>query len=143
MRSVISFKLSVVSLMLACLWACTPVEKPPQLTFTPGAPFVVTGETFDAGVFRANYPTGWRVISGQASTPTTVIFVAPNNAALIMLSLSPIDAPPAIDTSVEMRSTTQAVALDARSIAVYGTAPVSEWDSFSQTLEAVLASVAR
>jgi hypothetical protein len=120
---------------------CLPVQKPPQLTFTPGAPFVVTHETFDAGTFRVSYPAGWRVITGQASAPTTVIFVAPGDSALIMLSLSPIDAPPILETGVEMRSETRTMALGDVEIEVYGTAPASEWESFSQRFEALFASI--
>jgi hypothetical protein len=120
-----------------------PVAKPPQLSFTPGAPFVVTDETFDTGVFRVSYPAGWRVITGQANAPTTVIFVAPGDAALMMLSLSPIDAPPTLETGVAMRSETRTIALGDVEIEVYGTAPASEWQAFTQTFEALFASLAR
>ena len=140
MKKVISYQLSVFSLLLLC--ACVPVEKPPQLTFTPGTPFVVTDEVFDAGVFRVRYPAGWRVISGQASAPPSVIFVAPDDAALMMLAVGNIESPPILNTDVELLTETRTIELNGLTLTAYGTAPADEWDSFMQTFERVLASLA-
>ncbi len=120
---------------------CMPVEKPPQLTFTPGTPFVLTGEVFDAGAFQVRYPAGWRVISGQASAPPSVIFAAPGDTALIMFAVGNIETPPTLSTDMEMRSETRPIELGDMTMTAYGTAPAAEWDSFMQTFEGVLASL--
>jgi hypothetical protein len=134
----------VISLWIICVLfaGCVPIDKPPQLTFTPGASFVVTDETFDAGVFRVNYPQGWRVITGQASAPPSVIFAAPDDTALIMFALGEIESPPTLNIGVEMQSETRTLEVGGIAITAYGTAPVDSWETFIQTFEDVLTTVA-
>ncbi|MFN8371684.1 MAG: hypothetical protein U0694_02245 [Anaerolineae bacterium] len=117
------------------------MEKPPQLTFTPGAAFVVTGEIFDAGVFRVQYPAGWRVITGQASAPPSVIFAAAEDQALIMLAVGAVESPPALNTDIETRSETRSIEHGDITLTAYLTAPAAEWDSYVQVFETVLASI--
>jgi hypothetical protein len=141
MRKIIGYRLSVISLLILCTVGCVPIDKPPQLTFTPGASFVVTDETFDAGVFRVRYPQGWRVITGQASAPPSVIFAAPDDTALIMLAVGEIESPPTLNTGSEMQSETRTLEVGNITFTVYGTASVAEWESFIQTFESVLATL--
>jgi hypothetical protein len=145
MKRAISFQLSAFSLFLLILWGflvgCVPIDKPPQLTYTPGAEFVVTDETFDVGAFRVGYPQGWRVITGQASAPPSVIFAAPDDTALIMLAVGEIESAPTSNAGVEMQSEVRTIEVDDITITAYGTAPVDGWESFIQTFEDVLATV--
>ena len=131
----------IVLILFVLCAGCIPVEKPPQLTFTPGAAFVVTGETFDAGVFHVQYPADWRVITGQASAPPSVIFAAPEDQALMMLAVGAIESPPVLNTDVETRSETRSLEHDDLMLTAYLTAPVAEWDRYVQVFETVLASV--
>jgi hypothetical protein len=48
-----------------------------------------------------------------------------------------------LETGVQMRSVSRTVTRDNVTIAVYVTAPASEWDNFSPTFEEVLASITR
>lgn len=141
MRKVISYQLSVISLLILCAVGCLPIATPPQLTFTPGASFVVTDETFDAGVFRVNYPQGWRVITGQASAPPSAIFAAPDDRALIMLAVGEIESPPALNIEDETQSETRTLEVGDITMTAYGTASADEWESFIQTFESVLATL--
>lgn len=145
MNRAISFQRSAFSLFLfiigICLIGCVPVEKPPQLTFTPGASFVVTDDIFDAGVFRVRYPQGWRVITGQASAPPSVIFAAPDDVALIMLAVGEIESPPTLNLDVETQSETRTIELGDVTMTAYLTAPVESWGSFTQIFDDVLATL--
>jgi hypothetical protein len=133
----------VINLWIVCMLfaGCVPVEKPPQLTFTPGASFVVTDDIFDAGVFNVRYPQGWRVITGQASAPPSVIFAAPDDVALIMLAVGEIESPPTLSSDIETQSETRTIELGEVTMTAYLTAPVENWDSFMQIFEDVLATL--
>ncbi|NWF69898.1 MAG: hypothetical protein HXY40_12505 [Chloroflexi bacterium] len=130
-----------VLLLILLLTACVPVAHPPQLSSTPGAAFVVTADTLDFGIFRVEYPAGWRVISGAASLPPTVIFAAPENAALLLLSVVPIDRPPALDSGAPMRSEARTLNFDGTPLYVYSTAPVAEWAIYGAIFERLLTSI--
>lgn len=82
------------AILLLILAACSPPQTPEQLNFTPGAPITITDDLYVTGAFSVRYPPGWRVITTPAEAPPGAIFAAPDNAALIVLSISPIGTPP-------------------------------------------------
>lgn len=82
------------AILLLILAACSPPQTPEQLNFTPGAPITITDDRYVTGAFSVRYPPGWRVITTPAEAPPGAIFAAPDNAALIVLSISPIGTPP-------------------------------------------------
>jgi hypothetical protein len=74
-------------LLLLVSVACIPARTPPQLVFTPGAPLVITTQQVDFGSFRLTYPADWRVITSAAEDSPTLLLAAPDDAALILITL--------------------------------------------------------
>ncbi|MBC7811200.1 MAG: hypothetical protein H7175_08640 [Burkholderiales bacterium] len=130
-------------LLMILFAACVPATEPPQLVFTPGAPIVVTERLYDAGAFSIEYPDGWRVVTGPAEAPPSVVFVAPGDCALIVLSTVPIESPPALaETCGETRGETRR--LLAGEVDVYAAgnvAPIEEWESFVPIFEQMVESI--
>ena len=129
-------------LMLA-LAACAPAQPPPLLDATPGAGVVVTEDSYRNAIFSARYPAGWRIITSEASQPPSVIFAAPGNCALIVISSVAIDQPPTAPACEQpgIQSIAQTVTLGSIEIALAGSAPAAEWDSFLTRFEQVAASL--
>ncbi len=89
--------------LIGMLWvsACIPAQEvPANLDDTPGPPFTVADGWYRGAVFSARYPDGWRIVSGEASRPQSVIFVAPDNVSYVQLALEPITA---VDPNVPLR----------------------------------------
>jgi hypothetical protein len=84
----------LILVMLLGGMGCVPAKTPQQLTFTPGAVVMVTDKVYQNEIFWVAYPARWRVITAPAETPDFVIFAAPENQALVMISASPIEEPP-------------------------------------------------
>lgn len=84
----------LVFLTMTILTACSPPQTPEQLSFTPGAPITITDDLYITSAFSVRYPPGWRVITPPAEAPPGAIFAAPDNTALIVLSISPMGTPP-------------------------------------------------
>lgn len=66
--------------------ACVPVAVPVQLSHTPGPPVIIYDLLYHSTAFTLRYPAGWRAITSAASDIPTVIFVAPDEDALIYVS---------------------------------------------------------
>lgn len=81
-------------LLLVSGAACVPAQTPPQLMFTPGPPLMITDHQVNFGSFRLTYPTDWRVITGAAEDSPAVILAAPEDAALITITLREQATPP-------------------------------------------------
>ena len=75
--------------------ACVPARTPPQLAATPGAAVVVSNHVYQTEIFSSRYPAGWRVITSPAGEPPFVVFAAPDNCMVILLSLEARPAPEA------------------------------------------------
>ena len=69
-----AFLLFAVGLLAACVPANTPL----QLAYTPGPAVIVTDDVYESDAFTVHYPSGWRVVTGAADAPTSVVFVAPD-----------------------------------------------------------------
>ncbi len=79
-----------VSLWFICT-GCIPATVPDNLDDTPGPPVIVADGSYRSEWFSAQYPAGWRIVTGEASAPASVIFVAPDEVSTIRLSIAPMD----------------------------------------------------
>ncbi|MGQ9909843.1 MAG: hypothetical protein ACUVS2_13515 [Candidatus Flexifilum sp.] len=84
---------SLIGLALL-IGACVPPTAPPHLAHTPGPPVIIAGDRVTAGGLRVETPPGWRVITGAASAPFTLIFAAPDGCGIIILARRPVEPPP-------------------------------------------------
>jgi len=87
-----ALRIIILSLVIGACAPIVPATTPPQLEHTPGAFVVITHETFDAGVFRVDYPQSWRVVKTSiASTPfIQVVFVTPNDSSITLTQIEAI-----------------------------------------------------
>ena len=93
-------RLAAVWLIIS-LGACVPAQVPPQLAHTPGPAVVVAAGEVRLGRFTAWLPPGWQVITSAASDTPSVIILAPDEDALMMLSEAITEAPaPAVSGPV-------------------------------------------
>lgn len=85
-------RIVIFSLLIGACVPIIPATTPPQLKHTPGAFVVVTDGTFDAGVFRVDYPQSWRVVKTSiASTAMIqVVFVAPDEQSITLTQVEDI-----------------------------------------------------
>lgn len=128
-----------VSLCYACgLAGCVPARTPPLLNFTPGPPAVITDETFSNSAFSVRYPAGWRVVTGAADAPPSVIFVAPDEESTITLQVEPPGEP---ERDPLFRLETRLLSLGDLRLYAVARVPVEEWAAFQPTFERLLASV--
>lgn len=123
--------------------ACTPAQTPSILGSTPGAAVVVTGNTYRNDLFTLRYPAGWRVITSQAGVPPTVTFVSPDNCALIVVSTAPLTESPESNTCTDqnVQSAVRNLTLGSVHLAVVGSAPTDQFDTFLTHFEQVAASL--
>ncbi|MBK9124174.1 MAG: hypothetical protein IPM16_13800 [Chloroflexi bacterium] len=131
-------------LVVALLFAgCAPRESPPQLDFTPGPAYVITEDEVRTAAYTVTTPREWRVIAGPAEDPYTFQLVAPEDRALIALSVRPLDPPPTMqDVALDdlVTRTAQTAGPLGTVYAVLVAAP-GEIDGFAEVLAAVVASV--
>lgn len=78
-----------ITLVLA---GCIPAGVPENLDDTPGPAVVIDGREYVGEVFKAQYPDGWRIVTGEASSPQSVIFVAPDEISTIQLRVGHLEA---------------------------------------------------
>jgi hypothetical protein len=125
--------------VLLLLGACIPAKVPDNLDDTPGPPVIVNGRVYEGAQFSARYPAGWRIITSQASAPQSVVFAAPENAAVIQLQTGALDE---ANLNDDMRHEIRTVTLpDGTPITVILSAAAEDWATYEATFEAVLASV--
>lgn len=119
---------------------CVPAATPPQLQHTPGAYVRVDGRMYDAGVFRAAYPSGWRIVkSSIAAAPMQVVFVSPDDAMTITLSETPLPEPA---SSPGILTRTEPISLpDGTVIYVRGRYPAEREAAFNRAWERVTGSM--
>jgi hypothetical protein len=125
--------------LILLLAACIPARTPDNLRDTPGPAVVVTDRSYDAGTFTLQYPGGWRIVTGPAGAPTSVVFVAPDEVSNIRLQVGALDTAQ-LDGKLQtdVRGLTLA---DGTRLTAVGSAPAKSWDSFQPIYEQVLASV--
>lgn len=83
--------IALVAVMAACAPTAPATSRPLQAR-TPAAWVVVADGSFDAGVFRLDYPRQWRVVNlgGADATQLRVAFVAPEGGTV---TLTQVDSP--------------------------------------------------
>lgn len=139
-----SLKLTMFVALTICLTftACIPAATPEQLHFTPGAPIVVTPNTFATDAFSLRYPDGWRIVTGPAEAPQVATFVSPDNCAIILVAIGstqPITSPDCPDT--DFQSTSREITLGTLHITIAGSAPAAQWETFEHDFEQLASSV--
>ena len=122
------------------LTGCIPAHVPDNLKNTPGPAVVVDNNVYEGSVFRAQIPTGWRVITGEAQAAPSVIFVAPDGKTLIRLIAGSVDASAVIVDN--QRNEVDPITLENMTLvtAVFSS-PYSTWTSYSPAFEQVRGSL--
>lgn len=134
-----------LALLLAGCGALPAPAVPPQLTHTPGPPVVVTADEVRTTAFQARYPRGWKIITAAAFSDPWVIFLHPDETALIVLAQHADDA--AVDppqASGERCRVQRAVTLNDSQAGTVTAALVAEaggCDAHLATFERTLASL--
>jgi hypothetical protein len=131
-----------ITILLLLLSACIPARTPVQLEYTPGPAVQVMDSTYDAGTFEVAYPDGWRVVTSAAGSPVSVLFVAPENDALIMVGEGLTEAPAPAGYTGDLRSERREVTLeDGTMIVAVLNAPPENWDVRLALFEGVAESI--
>lgn len=128
-----------------CVWlalgiaACVPATVPPQLAHTPGPAVSIYDGQYANAVFRLNYPPEWRVVSSAASADASVMLIAPEDAAVIVIG-EDAEAP-TLPHAETLRTETQVKALANQEISLILSAPAAEWDHYLPLWQAVIESL--
>lgn len=132
-------------MMLLLLAACgqiAPPTTPAQLAHTPGPYVTVTEDLYDAGVFRLDYPDGWRVVTSAASAPLSVVFVSPAENALMTFSVEPFETLPEPSESAPFERETRRLSLnDETPIYAALVHPADDAETFTTLFEHVLTTL--
>jgi hypothetical protein len=131
-------------LILLFIGACVPATTPPQLAYTPGPSVQVTGNEVITEDFTVERPDGWRVITSAADAPPTLILVAPDDSALIVIATEGIGEPPRpqVDADTSLRDMVQTITLDSsQTLTVYMAGPAEDWPTLETLFEHLTASI--
>jgi hypothetical protein len=128
------------------LWiaACTPLipaTTPPQLEHTPGAFVTVDDDRFDTGIFRVDYPDGWRIVkTSVASAPLEVVFASPDNSMTIQIVEGNAPFPESTpDPAIYERW--EWIDVSSITVTVIGKAPIETKGEFDLILDRVITSI--
>jgi hypothetical protein len=129
-----------LALCLVLLAACVPAGTPPQLAYTPGPAVVVTDRAYESSAFTVHYPSGWRVVTGAADAPPSVVFVAPDEVSTITLQAGTLEDATLAEPGfrVDIRGIELA---DGTLITAIARAPETAWETFLPVFEGVVAGV--
>jgi predicted phage tail protein len=115
---------------------CIPAHEPDNLRNTPGPSVVIDNNTYSGAIFSASVPAGWRVITGEAQAPQSVIFVAPDGKTLIRLIEGKVDE--AAVTVANQRNEIAPVTLaNSTLVTAVFSSPYSTWASYYPAFEQV------
>jgi hypothetical protein len=125
--------------VLLFLAACIPAKVPDNLDDTPGPPIVITDLTYESSQFTARYPDGWRIVTSEARTPPSVVFVAPDEVTTIRLMIGPLEEGNFSNTELqtEIRGLTLSDGLEMTAIL---STPAESFEAMLPIFERVLAS---
>ena len=133
--------------IFALLWiaACTPLipaTTPPQLEYTPGAFVTVDDDHFDAGIFRVDYPDGWRIVKTSVATaPLEVVFASPDNSMTIRIIEGDIPIPDSTsDQAIYERQEQFGLSANV-TLTVIGQAPIESRAELDEIFDTVRASI--
>lgn len=125
--------------LLAGCAPLVPAETPPQIEHTPGAFVVIDMQTYNADVFRVDYPGGWKVVKlNEAGAPDHVALVAPDESAVIEVAAGSITAP---SPPEGQRTIQREIDLNGQNVALIGRAGADTWEAFEPVFERVAASI--
>ena len=137
----IRFLLFAALVLAGCVQATTP----PQLAYTPGVPVVIANGHYESAAFSVRVPDGWRVITPAADAPPSVIFVSPDDTALMLISSTPIGEPPRpnVENDVPLQTAVREVDVNGTTVYVFFAAPDvdGQWDTMQPLFEHVIASL--
>ena len=104
--------LSALSALAACA-SLVPATAPPHIKHTPGAYVIVSAGHFDAGHFRLDYPSDWRIVkeSPADAERLRIIFVAPDGGTVSLMQLG-ADATPGDQHRILQNGVVIEVAID-------------------------------
>ncbi len=94
--------------LLMSISACSsiaPPSIPAQLENTPGAFVRVTERYYENDTFRVESPDGWRVQTSPATSAPYVLFIAPDETALMLFATEPLDPLPQPNLNPERLTT--------------------------------------
>ena len=100
-------KFGLTSISLAILAACgqlAPAVVPAQLSQTPGPPITVSNGVYHSTGFEVKMPVGWQIISSPAYSQPWVVFLSPEEDAVIVVAQDETDTnvvPPIVDGGLE------------------------------------------
>jgi hypothetical protein len=129
----------IAYIVLLLMAGCVPAETRIDLDATPGPPVVITEDRYTTTAFSVTYPTAWRVVTSPTFAAPWVVFVRPDEAALIALAVEGDDIADLLpESGDELRDETRAVGagLTARLVA-----PADDWDAALATFERVIGSL--
>jgi hypothetical protein len=137
-------------MLLAACGPIVPARTPPQLAHTPGPAVIVTETEYRGELFQARYPPGWQVVTSAAFSDVWVIFISPDETAVIVLATDPEDAeitPPAaperirrVEETIELGNGSGHDPDDFEVIAVL-VAPQETWEAHHVAFQRVLATI--
>ena len=132
--------LSGLLLLLSSCGPIVPATAPAQLDHTPGPPIVVTDRTVRTRDYRLRYPSGWRVVTGEARLLPTVVLVAPDEVTTIRFVVGALPAQTTPEPDFKFIRRPVQLASDF-TITVIGRAPADEWQQFLPIFEWVVLSL--
>ena len=132
-------------LVLLSIAACTPLipaTTPPQLEYMPGAFVTLDDDYFDAGIFRVDYPDGWRIVKTSVATaPLEVVFASPDNGMTIRIIEGNTPHPESTVVPGQHERWQWVELSDDVTLTVIGYAPVESKDVFDSVFDSVIASI--
>jgi hypothetical protein len=136
-----SIGLLFVVLLLAGCKSIVPATTPPQLEWTAGPSIIITDKVLETAEFTLNYPSDWRVVTGEAQLPPTVTLVSPDEKSTITLNMGELPAGNYGDDDGTMTVVRGISLKNGKSVTAVGKAPADRWESFLTVFEAVVASI--
>lgn len=127
-------------LHLILLLGCVPATVPDNLDDTPGPPVRIVDGFYQGTVFTARIPDGWRVITSEARVPPAVIFVAPEDKALIHLMTGDVTDESAVPTG-HRAERARLTLPNGQVVTTLLSAAPADWDAYYPVFEAVQASL--
>ena len=118
------------------LVGCIPAHVPDNLDDTPGPPISVDNNVYMGPVFSAQIPAGWRVITGEAQAPQSVIFVAPDGKTLIRLIAGKVDES-AVTVADQRNEIVPVTLANATTVTAVFSSPASTWANYYLAFEQV------
>jgi hypothetical protein len=98
-----------------------PMQSPPQLSATSGAPFTITQNQYTTTAFTTWIPSDWRVVSSPASAQPHVYLISPDEIAVIAVAVVADDIQDVLPPSVDGEIRQTWVTADALSVLMVAT----------------------